>query len=77
MSDPLSQIIQLLQPRAVVSKGISGAGRWAVRYSAFGHPGFCALCRQQRPGSRRVVRPHPGNRIKEVDAACNRMAVAD
>lgn len=43
MSDPLAQVIQLLQPRAVVSKGISGAGRWAVRYSAFGHPGFCAV----------------------------------
>ena len=43
MTDPLAQVIQLLQPRAVVSKGISGAGRWAVRYSAFGHPGFCAV----------------------------------
>src|SRR3989338_505916 len=42
-----------------------------------GNPGFCALCRQQRPGSRRVVRPHPSNRIKEGDAASNRMAVAD
>jgi AraC-like DNA-binding protein len=27
----------------VVSKGISGAGRWGVRYSAFGQPGFCAV----------------------------------
>lgn len=43
MTDPLAQVIQLLRPRAVVSKGISGAGRWAVRYSAFGHPGFCAV----------------------------------
>lgn len=43
MSDPLSQIIALLRPRAIFSKGISGAGRWAVRYSAFGHPGFCAV----------------------------------
>ena len=25
------------------SKGISGAGRWAVRYSEFGQPSFCAV----------------------------------
>ncbi|RZN34355.1 AraC family transcriptional regulator [Bradyrhizobium sp. Leo121] len=43
MSDPLTQVIELLRPRAIFSKGISGAGRWAVRYSAFGHPGFCAV----------------------------------
>jgi AraC-like DNA-binding protein len=43
MSDPLSQIITLLHPRAVFTKGISGAGRWGVRYSAFGHPGFCVV----------------------------------
>ncbi|MBQ2263758.1 MAG: AraC family transcriptional regulator [Loktanella sp.] len=43
MADPLEQIIRLLRPRAVFSKGISAAGDWAVRYAAFGHPGFCAL----------------------------------
>lgn len=43
MTDPLSQVIALLQPRAVFSKPISGAGRWAVRYSAFGHPSFCTV----------------------------------
>jgi AraC-like DNA-binding protein len=43
MSDPLSEIIALLQPHAVFSKRISGAGRWGVRYSAFGHPSFCAV----------------------------------
>jgi len=43
MADPLSQIIELLRPRAVFSKGISGAGGWGVRYSAFGQPGFCAV----------------------------------
>lgn len=41
MTDPLSQLIQLLRPRTVFTKGISGAGRWAVRYSEFGHPSFC------------------------------------
>ncbi len=43
MTDPLTQVIGLLRPRAVFSKGISGAGAWAVRYAAFGQPGFCAV----------------------------------
>jgi AraC-like DNA-binding protein len=43
MTDPLSDVIRLLTPRAVFSKGISGAGRWAVRYAEFGRPGFCAV----------------------------------
>lgn len=43
MPDPLSEIIALLQPRTVFSKRISGAGRWGVRYSAFGQPSFCAV----------------------------------
>ena len=41
--DPLSDVITLLQPRAVFSRPISGAGRWGVRYSAFGEPSFCAV----------------------------------
>jgi AraC-like DNA-binding protein len=43
MIDPLSEVITLLQPRAVFSRRISGAGRWGVRYSAFGEPSFCAV----------------------------------
>lgn len=43
MSDPLSQVIALLRPRAVFSKGISGAGRWGVRYTTFGQPSFCVV----------------------------------
>jgi AraC-like DNA-binding protein len=43
MNDPLSEVITLLQPRAVFSKRISGAGRWGVRYSEFGQPSFCAV----------------------------------
>jgi len=43
VSDPLSEVITLLQPRAVFSRRISGAGRWGVRYSAFGEPSFCAV----------------------------------
>jgi AraC-like DNA-binding protein len=43
MNDPLSEVITMLQPRAVFSRRISGAGRWGVRYSAFGEPSFCAV----------------------------------
>lgn len=43
MIDPLSEVIALLRPRAVFAKRISGAGRWAVRYSDFGQPSFCAV----------------------------------
>ncbi|MEZ4454403.1 MAG: AraC family transcriptional regulator [Nannocystaceae bacterium] len=43
MSDPLSQVIALLQPRTVFSKPITGAGAWAVRYMPFGEPSFCAV----------------------------------
>ena len=43
MNDPLSEVITLLQPRAVFSRRISGAGRWGVRYSPFGQPSFCAV----------------------------------
>lgn len=43
MNDPLSDVIALLRPRAVFSKGISGAGPWAVRYAEFGKPSFCAV----------------------------------
>jgi AraC-like DNA-binding protein len=43
MNDPLTEVIRLLQPRAVFSKRISGAGRWGVRYTEAGHPSFAAV----------------------------------
>lgn len=43
MGDPLSEVIELLQPRSVFSKRLSGAGAWGVKYSAFGHPSFCVV----------------------------------
>lgn len=43
MIDPLSEVIALLRPRTVFAKGISAAGRWAVRYSDFGQPSFCTV----------------------------------
>lgn len=59
MPDPLSQVIDLLRPRAVFAKGISGAGRWGVRYGAFGQPSFCVAlhgrCRLAVDGEEPVV----------------------
>jgi AraC-like DNA-binding protein len=59
MRDPLSQVIARLQPRAVFSRRISGAGRWGVAYSAFGHPSFCAVlegrCRLAVDGQRALT----------------------
>jgi AraC-like DNA-binding protein len=43
MNDPLSEVIALLQPRAVFSRRHCAGGRWGFRYSAFGHPSFCAV----------------------------------
>lgn len=42
-SDPLAEVIALLQPRSAYTRTIVGAGRWAVRYGAFGLPSFCAV----------------------------------
>lgn len=59
MSDPLSEVIALLQPRTVFAKRISGAGRWGVRYAAFGQPSFCVVldgsCRLAVDGHRPVT----------------------
>ncbi|XHS76504.1 AraC family transcriptional regulator [Burkholderiaceae bacterium UC74_6] len=43
MSDPLTEVVQLLQPRAVLANPISGKGSWAVRYPQFGQPSFCIM----------------------------------
>lgn len=64
MSDPLSEIIALLKPRTVFSKRISGAGRWAVRYSDFGQPSFCAVL---EGGCRLVVDGHRALRLEAGD----------
>jgi len=64
MSDALSEVIALLQPRTVFSKGISGAGRWAVRYAAFGNPSFCAVL---EGSCRLAVDGHPALTLEAGD----------
>jgi AraC-like DNA-binding protein len=43
MADPLAAVISLLRPQTVLSKVITGAGRWSVRYGAHRDPGFCLM----------------------------------
>ncbi len=64
MNDPLSQVIALLQPRTVFSKRIIGAGRWGVRYSAFGQPSFCAVLEGR---CRLAVDGHPALTLEAGD----------
>ncbi len=42
-SDPLSEVVRLLRPRAAIANVISGKGEWAVRYSEYGLPSFCIV----------------------------------
>jgi AraC-like DNA-binding protein len=59
MVDPLSEVIGLLRPHAVFTKGISGAGRWGVRYADFGHPSFAIViegsCRLAVDGQEELI----------------------
>ena len=41
--DPLSDLITVLRPRAVLSKPISGSGDWGVRYLAYDMPGYALV----------------------------------
>jgi AraC-like DNA-binding protein len=41
--EPLAAVIALLRPQTVLSKVISGAGRWSVQYAAHVDPAFCVV----------------------------------
>ena len=43
MSDPLTQVVGLLQPNASFSKLVIAAGAWTVRRSDGGRPFYCAV----------------------------------
>lgn len=47
MSDPLADIVTLLQPRARFSKRVEGAGSWQVRRQSTGEPFYCAVLEGQ------------------------------
>lgn len=63
-SDPLAEVISLLQPRSAYSRTIEGAGRWAVRYGAFGLPSFCAVL---EGGCRLAVRGEAPLELRQGD----------
>lgn len=42
-SDPLSEVVSLLRPRAVSANLITGKGSWAVRHVEYGLPSFCIV----------------------------------
>ena len=43
MSDPLSQVVALLRPRAVFANVLGGRGAGALRYAEYGKPSFCIV----------------------------------
>lgn len=64
MTDPLAEIVTLLQPSARFSKAISGAGRWSVRRTEQGQPFYCVILE----GSNRLhVDGHPPMTLQAGD----------
>jgi AraC-like DNA-binding protein len=51
MTDPLAEVVTLLQPSASYSKVVTGAGRWSVRRTEFGNPFYCVILE----GSKRLA----------------------
>lgn len=43
--DALAALVSLLKPQAVAATIVHGAGRWGVRYTKFGHPGYALVLR--------------------------------
>jgi hypothetical protein len=42
-TDPLAAIISLLRPQTVLSKVITGSGKWSVQKPRYEDPAFCLL----------------------------------
>lgn len=59
MSDPLADIVTLLQPQAPFSKTVSGAGAWRIRRAEAGRPFYCVIleggCRLAADGHEPIV----------------------
>ena len=43
MTDPLAEVVTLLQPSTPYSKIVEGAGQWRVRRTELGQPFYCAM----------------------------------
>ena len=70
MIDPLSEVIALLRPRTVFSKGISGAGRWARALRRLRPAELLRRARGQLPPGRR--RPASRSRSRRATSCCCR-----
>ena len=59
MSDPLAEVVSLLQPRASYSKVVEGAGPWRVRRAEAGRPFYCVIldgsCRLDAQGHQPII----------------------
>jgi AraC-like DNA-binding protein len=59
MTDPLAEVVSLLQPRVRLTKAVGGAGRWRVRRAETGQPSYCIVldgrCRLAVDGSPEAV----------------------
>lgn len=59
MSDPLAEVVGLLQPGMRFSKVVGGAGRWGVRRAETGQPSYCVVldgsCRLALAGAASVA----------------------
>ena len=51
MTDPLAEVVALLQPSASYSKVVTGAGRWSIRRTEFGNPFYTVIL----DGSKRLA----------------------
>lgn len=55
MTDPLAEVVDLLQPGVRMTKVVGGAGRWGVRRAETGQPSYCIVlegrCRLAIEGS--------------------------
>lgn len=43
MTDPLAEVVDLLQPGVRMTKVVGGAGRWGVRRAETGQPSYCIV----------------------------------
>jgi len=41
--DALAAVVTLLKPQAIAATIVHGGGRWGVRYTEFGHPGYALV----------------------------------
>lgn len=59
MTDPLAEVVALLQPSMRFTKIVGAAGRWGVRRAEGGHPSYCAVlegsCRLAAEGHAELV----------------------